>query len=402
MATGMPLEGIRVVDLTRALAGPSCTRRLGDFGADIIKIEEPGTGDMTRVLAGPRIGDTCSYFHCINRNKRSITLNLKLDSARRVVYDLVAVSDVVVENFRPKVCDRLGIGYDALKKVNPRIIYCSISGYGQEGPKAMGPAYDPVIQAFSGNMSVTGTEGGPPCLSGVPIVDMLGGATAVYAILAALLHRERTGEGGRIDTSLADNLIDWLVYLGQFHLVDGRIPGPVGSGHPTNFHRAFTCRDGKWLQISAVAQRDWERLTAVLARNPGYETLPTDTRFDTFQKRVDNRPIMWPYLDALFVTKDRADWLRELEEGDIACGPVNNVAEALSDPQTLARRMVVEVDQPHWGKYKTLGMPVKMTQIPEERFDPPPVLGEHNREILEGLLGYSSQYVDSLVKENAI
>ena len=402
MATGMPLEGIRVVDFTRALAGPSCTRRLGDFGADIIKIEEPGTGDMTRVLAGPRIGDTCSYFHCINRNKRSITLNLKLDSARRVVYDLVAVSDVVVENFRPKVCDRLDIGYDALKKVNPRIIYCSISGYGQEGPKAMGPAYDPVIQAFSGNMSVTGTEGGPPCLSGVPIVDMLGGATAVYAILAALLHRERTGEGGRIDTSLADNLIDWLVYLGQFHLVDGRIPGPVGSGHPTNFHRAFTCRDGKWLQISAVAQRDWERLTAVLARNPGYESLPTDTRFDTFQKRVDNRPIMWPYLDALFLTKDRADWLRELEEGDIACGPVNNVAEALSDPQTLARRMVVEVDQPHWGKYKTLGMPVKMTQIPEERFDPPPVLGEHNREILEGLLGYSSQYVDSLVKENAI
>ena len=402
MANRMPLEGIRVVDLTRALAGPSCTRRLGDFGAEVVKIEEPGTGDMTRVLAGPRIGDTCAYFHCVNRNKKSVTLNLKHDLAKKVVFDLVAVSDVVVENFRPKVCDRLGIGYEDLKKVNPRIIYCSIAGYGSEGPKALGPAYDPVIQAFSGNMSVTGVEGGPPCLSGIPIVDMLGGTTAVYAILAALFHRERTGEGGRVDTSLADNLIDWLVYLGQFYLVDGRIPGPVGSGHPTNFHRAFKCRDDKWLQISAVAQRDWERLCAVLARNPGYETLSTDPRFDTFQKRVENRPIMWPYLDALFITKTREEWLHELQEGDIACGPVNNVAEALTDPQTVFRKMVVDVDHPQWGRYKTLGMPVKMTQMPEERFEAPPLLGEHNREVLEGLLGYSSDYVDNLVKENAI
>jgi len=402
MGTRLPLEGIRVVDLTRALAGPSCTRRLGDFGAEIIKIEEPGTGDMTRILAGPRIGDTCSYFHCVNRNKKSVTLNLKHGLAKKAVLDLVAVSDVVVENFRPKVCDRLGIGYDVMKGINPRIIYCSISGFGHEGPKAMGPAYDPVIQAFSGNMSVTGVEGGPPCLSGIPIVDMLGGTTAVYAILAALFHRERTGEGGRIDTSLADNLIDWLVYLGQFYLVDGRIAGPVGSGHPTNFHRAFKCKDGKWLQVSAVAQRDWERLTAVLARNPGYESLPTDPRFDTFQKRVDNRPTMWPYLDALFATKDRVVWLGELSEGDIACGPVNDVAEALNDPQTLFRRMVVEVDHPQWGAYRTLGMPVKMTQIPEERFDPPPMLGEHNRDVLEGLLGYSSEYVDTLGKEKAI
>lgn len=402
MASRMPLDGIRVVDLTRALAGPSCTRRLGDFGAEIIKVEEPGTGDMTRVLAGPRIGDTCSYFHCVNRNKKSITLNLKHDLAKKAILDLAAVSDVVVENFRPKVCDRLGIGYENLKKVNPRIIYCSISGYGSEGPKAMGPAYDPVIQAFSGNMSVTGVEGGPPCLSGIPMTDMLGGTTAVYAILAALFHRERTGEGGRVDTSLADNLIDWLVYLGQFYLVNGQIPGPVGSGHPTNFHRAFKCSDDKWLQISAVAQRDWERLCAVLTKNPGYENLATDPRFDTFQKRVDNRPILWPHLDALFVTKTREEWLHKLQEGDIACGPVNNVAEALADPQTLFRKMVVEVDHPHWGKYKTLGMPVKMTQMPEERFDSPPLLGEHNREVLEGVLGYSSDYVANLAKENAI
>jgi len=338
----------------------------------------------------------------VNRNKKSITLNLKHDLAKKAILDLAAVSDVVVENFRPKVCDRLGIGYENLKKVNPRIIYCSISGYGSEGPKAMGPAYDPVIQAFSGNMSVTGVEGGPPCLSGIPMTDMLGGTTAVYAILAALFHRERTGEGGRVDTSLADNLIDWLVYLGQFYLVNGQIPGPVGSGHPTNFHRAFKCSDDKWLQISAVAQRDWERLCAVLTKNPGYENLATDPRFDTFQKRVDNRPILWPHLDALFVTKTREEWLHKLQEGDIACGPVNNVAEALADPQTLFRKMVVEVDHPHWGKYKTLGMPVKMTQMPEERFDSPPLLGEHNREVLEGVLGYSSDYVANLAKENAI
>lgn len=402
MAGKMPLEGIRVIDLTRALAGPSCTRRLGDFGAEIIKVEEPGSGDMIRHLAGPKIGDTCSYFHVVNRNKKGITLNLKHDSAKKVIYELAKVSDVVVENFRPKVVDRLGVGYDTLKQINPTIIYCSVSGYGQEGPKAKAPAYDAVIQAVTGEMSVTGVEGGPPCLSGVPIVDMLGGTTAVYAILAALFHRERTGEGGRIDISLADNITDWLVYLGQFYLVDGSIPGPVGSGHPTNFHRAFECQDGRWLQVSAVGQTDWERLAKVLARNPRYEDLPTDSRFDTFQKRLEGRPILWPLLDKLFLTKSREEWLKELQEGDVPCGPVNNVAEALADPQTEFRRMVVEVDQPHWGKYKTTGMPVKMTQLQEERFEPPPRLGEHNEEVLQGLLGYSADEVENLRRQGAI
>jgi len=398
----MPLEGIRVIELGQMLAVPFLTRRMGDLGAEVIKVEPPDTGEITRNLAGPKIKDSCGYYIVLNRNKKGITLNLRHPLAREVIYKLAKVSDVVVENFRAKTVDKWGIGYDALKKVNPKIIYCSISGFGQEGPYSQRPAYDQTVQAQAGWMSITGIKGQEPCLVGVAVGDMIIASTALYSILAALRYRDRTGEGGYIDLSIADNLIDWLVYVGQFYLLAGSIPDPVGSGHPTNFHKAFKCKDDKWIEVNAVTVAMWDRLAKVLAKNPGYEGLPTDTRFDTLQKRIDNRPIMWPYLSEVFMTKNRDEWLKELVEGDVPCAPVNNIAEAFEDPQINFRKMVVEVDSPYWGKYRTTGMPIKMTQLKQERFEPPPRLGEHNEEILQGMLGYSKEEIENFKKEGVI
>lgn len=399
----MPLEGIRVVDLTRFLAGPFCTRRLGDLGAEVIKIEEVNQGDPSRYLAGPKIQDTSAYFVIVNRNKRGITLNLRDERGKQIFYDLVKISDVVVDNYRAGVTKRARLEYDTLKKFNPKIICCSLSGFGQEGPYADRPSFDHLAQALSGSMSITGPEGGhAPCASGLPVGDCLGGTYATVAILSALVHRELHGEGGFIDIALTDSLLDFLVYLGQFYFLDGRIPGPIGSGHPTNFHRAFKCKDGKWIQISAPSQDMWERLCKVLEKNPGYENIALDDRFDTVEKRLANRPALWPYLDKLFATKTREQWIQEMLEGDMPHAPVYNVGEALSDPQALFRKMVVELDQPFWGKYKTLGMPLKMTQIKQERFDAPPRLGEHNQEIFGSLLGYSREKIEGLRADGVI
>lgn len=399
----MPLEGIRVVDLTRALAGPFCTRRLGDLGAEVIKIEMVGTGDHTRIAAGAKIQDTCAYFIIMNRNKKSITLNLRDERGKQVLYDLVKSSDIVIDNYRAGVTKRLKIDYDTLKQINPKIICCSISGFGQKGPYSDRPSFDPIAQALSGTMSIVGPEGGDvPCHTGLPLGDCLGGTQAVVGILSALVHRELHGEGGFIDIALTDNLVDFLVYIAQFYFVDGSVPGPLGSGHPTNFHRAFKCKDGKWIQISSPNQVMWERLCKILEKIPGYENIATDDRFGTVHKRLSNRPILWAYLDKLFLTKTRDEWVKEMFEGDMPHAPIYNVAEALNDPQLLSRNMVVEVDQPYWGKYKTLGMPIKMTQIKKERYDPPPRLGEHNEEVLRQLLGYSDEHIAALREDKVI
>ncbi len=393
----MPLEGIRVVDLTRFLAGPFCTRRLGDLGAEVIKIEEIDGGDSSRYLAGPKIQDTSSYFVIVNRNKKGITLNLRDDRGKQILYDLVKISDVVVDNYRAGVTQKAKLDYETLKKINPKIICCSISGFGQTGPYKERPSFDHLAQALSGSMSITGPEGGEaPCVSGLPIGDCLGGSYAALAISSALVHRELHGEGGFIDIALTDNIVDFLVYMGQFYFLDGRIPGPIGSGHPSNFHRAFKCQDGKWMQISCPSQDMWERLCKVLEKIPGFENIARDDRFDTVEKRLRNRPVVWPLLDQLFASKTRAEWAEMMLAGDVPHAPIYDIGEALQDPQTLSRKMVVEVDQPFWGKYKTLGMPIKMTQIKKERFDPPPRLGEHNEEILEGFLGYSKQKMAEL------
>jgi len=399
----MPLEGIRVVDLTRFLAGPFCTRRLGDLGAEVIKIEEIEGGDPSRRLAGPKIQDTSAYFVIVNRNKKGITVNLRDGRGKRILYDLVKISDVVVDNYRAGVTKKAQMDYATLKQWNPKIICCSISGFGQEGPYKDRPSFDPLAQALSGSMSVTGPEGGEiPCVSGLPIGDCLAGTYAALAIVSAIVHRERHGEGGFIDIALTDNLVDFLVYLAQFYFLDGKIPGPIGSGHPTNLHRAFRCRDGKWIQVSCPSQDMWERLVKVLEKYPGFETIGRDERFATVEGRLTHRPILWPLLDQFFASKERREWEKELLAADIPHAPVYDIGEAMEDRQILFRKMVVELDQPFWGKYKTLGMPIKMTQIPEERFDPPPRLGEHNEEILGGLLGYPRQKIEAFRQAGVI
>jgi CoA:oxalate CoA-transferase len=399
----MPLEGIRVVDLTRFLAGPFCTRRLGDLGAEVIKVEEISGGDSSRYLAGPKIQDTSSYFVIVNRNKKGITLNLRDERGKEILYDLAKISDVVVDNYRAGVTKKAKMDYETLKQYNPKIICCSISGFGQAGPYRDRPSFDHLAQALSGSMSLTGPEGGgAPCVSGLPIGDCLGGTYAALAVVSAIVHRELHGEGGFIDIALTDNIVDFLVYLGQFFFLDGKIPGPIGSGHPTNFHRAFRCRDGKWIQISCPSQDMWERLVKVLEKYPGFEGIARDDRFATVEKRLINRPLLWPILDQLFAGKKRREWEQEMLAGDVPHAPVYDIGEAMEDPQTLFRRMVVELEQPFWGKYKTLGMPIKMTQIQKERFDPPPRLGQHNEEILGGLLGYSDEEIGSLRKAGVI
>lgn len=399
----MPLEGIRVVDLSRVLAGPFCTRHLGDLGAEVIKIEGVNQGDPTRYFAGPKIRDATAYFVIINRNKKSVTLNLREERGKQVLYDLVKVSDVVIDNYRGGVTKRMQADYDTLRQFNPKIICCSISGAGQSGPYAQRPFFDHLAQALSGVMSVVGPEGGEtPCMAGLPVGDCVGGTYAALAILAALIHREHHGEGGFIDIALTDNLVDLLTNYAQNYFTDGSIPRPQGSGHPTNVHRAFKCKDGRWIQVSVPSQDLWERLCKVLEKNPGYENIATDDRFDTVDKRLTNRPILWPYLDKLFATKTCDEWSRVMLEGDVPHAPILNVAEALKDPQLLSRKMVIEVDQPYWGKYKTLGTPFKMTQIKQERYIPPPQLGEHNKEVLGELLGYSSEKIEQLRADGVI
>lgn len=252
----MPLEGIRIVDFTRFLAGPFCTRRLGDLGAEVFKIEEPEGGDPSRSLAGPKIQDISSYFVIVNRNKKGIALNLRDERGRQIFYDLVKISDVVVDNYRAGVTKKAKIDYETLKQYNPKSICYSISGFGQFGPNKDRPSFDHLAQALSGSMRITGPEDAKtPCVSGLPIGDCLEGTYAALAITSAIVHRELHGEGGFIDIALTDNIVDFLVYMGQLYFLDGRIPGPIGSGHPTNFHRAFRCKDGKWIpQLADAAE----------------------------------------------------------------------------------------------------------------------------------------------------
>ena len=392
------LEGIRVLDLTRALAGPFCTLMLGDNGADVIKVEIPGTGDDTRKWGPPFIGEESAYYLSINRNKRSLTLNLQDAQAKEVFMKLAKDTDVVVENFTPGVMGRFGLDYDAVKAVNPKVVYCSISGFGQDGPYRNRPAYDQIMQGVGGLMSITGEPDGEPQKIGIAVTDIGAGMWSAFAIMAALHYREKSGEGQYIDISMLDAQVAWLTYQAAFFFANGEAPKRMGAAHPTLVpYQAFMCNDGKYINVAVGSERIWERF----CKGMGLEDLKDHPDYATNSVRVNNRGAIVSMLQELFLTRPVAEWVEDLQAANVPCGPINDLADVFADPQVLARNMYLEMAHPTLGSIKQTGLPIKFSLTPGGLDRHPPLLGEHNQEILQSL-GYSDADVQSLKDRSVI
>ena len=391
------LEGIRVLDLTRALAGPFCTLMLGDNGADVIKIEIPGTGDDTRHWGPPFIQEESAYFLSINRNKRSLTLNLRDPQAREVFLKLARDADIVVENFTPGVMERFGLGYEAVKEANPKIVYCSISGFGQGGPYRSRSAYDQIMQGIGGLMSITGEPDGEPQKIGVAVTDIGAGMWSAFAIMAAIHHRHERGEGQYIDVSMLDAQIAWLTYQAGYFFANGEPPRRLGAAHPTLVpYQAFRCRDDKLLNLAVGSERIWERFCQAIGR----EDLKDNPDYASNAVRVQNREKLVALLSEVFQTRPVQEWAETLNNASVPAGPINDLADVFSDPQVLARDMFQEMPHPTLGSIKQTGLPIKFSATPGGLDRHPPLLGEHNGEIL-GELGYSEAEIRAM-KERAV
>ncbi len=389
------LSGARILDLTHMLAGPFASMMLGDLGAEVIKIE-PREGDPMRQMGPHFLAGESAYYLSANRNKTSLTLDLRQEQGRQVFNDLVKVSDVVVDNFRPGVMTRLEIDYPTLRRIQPRIIACSISGFGQYGPYRDRPAFDIALQALSGAMSITGA-GDVPVRMGIPMGDLAGGMYAAFAIAAALHHRDATGEGSHIDISLLDSLTALLVYNAQYFFHDGIPPGPQGTEHLSVVpYQSFKTRDGN-LVVAAFTEKFWQALCLALDLPP----LIDDPRFVDNDARRAHKSELVPILAARFLERTSAEWMLELEKQGVPSGPIHALDRVFCDPQIAVRHMKVEIDHPTIGKLPMLGNPVKVEGVPEE-FAPPPLLGEHTEEILTGLLGYSHEQIASLKQGQVI
>jgi len=391
------LEGIKVLDLSRALAGPYCTMMLADMGAEVIKVEMPGRGDDSRSWGPPFVEGESAYFMSINRSKKSITLNMKSGKSTEIIHRLIKQSDVLVENFRPGAMERLGLGYDRVKEMNPQIIYCSISGFGQDGPYRMLPGFDQVLQGMGGLMSITGEPGGAPIKVGVAIADISGGMFAAYGIVVALYNREKMGRGQMIDVSLLDSQVAWLTYRAGAYFASGEIPQPVGSGHPVIVpYQAFKAKD-VYINIAVGNDQLWEKF----CKTVGLEKVMDHPKFATNAKRVENREEIVKIIGDLVATRDGEEWLKILTDAGIPCGPIYTVDKIFADPQVLHRQMLKELDHPKAGKIKVTGIPVKLSDTPGEVKTAPPGLGQHTDEILTEL-GYSGQEVEKLRQEKVI
>jgi formyl-CoA transferase len=393
------LEGVRVLDLSRVLAGPYCTMILGDLGADIIKVEAPGVGDDTRHWGPPFTdGGESAYFLCVNRNKRSMTLNLKSDQGIQILKDLIQQSDVLVENFRVDTMDKWGLNYEKLQQLKPGLIYCSITGYGYTGPYRDLPGYDFIIQAQGGLMSITGPEGGEPYKVGVAIADITAGLFACNAILAALFDHQRSGRGQRIDISLLDSQIAWLVNVGSNYLISGEKPIRYGNAHPNIVpYQTFKASDG-YFALGIGNDGQWKQF----CERAGQKEWAEADRFKTNAKRVENREILIPLLEELFYKHEIAHWLSILESVGVPCGPINSIDQVMNDPQVQAREMVVKVDHPSAGPIKMVASPLKIPTAKVEVRLPPPMLGEHTEEILHQQLGYNRESIEKLRTEQVI
>jgi len=393
------LSGIRVLDLSRVLAGPYCSMALGDLGADVIKVERPGVGDETRHWGPPFAAPgESAYFLCVNRNKRSITIDMKKPEGIEIIKSLARKSDVFLENFTPGTTEGLGIGYETIRGINPGIIYCSITGFGPDGPYRNRAGYDLAVSAFGGLMGITGEPDGPPVKVGVAITDVTTGISAQGAICAALYARERTGLGQRIDLSLLETQVSALVNIASSYLVSGEIPKRWGTAHETIVpYQGFETKD-KYVIVAVGNDQLWIKFCKVL----GMPDLAEDPRFKTNPLRVKNRKECIGILAPILKTRPRDEWVNLLNNESIPCAPINTMDEVFSNPQVLHRKMLEEVEHPTAGRIKLVGIPVKYSDAKAAIRRPPPLLGQHTREILSEVLGYEDARIEKLKAEGVI
>jgi crotonobetainyl-CoA:carnitine CoA-transferase CaiB-like acyl-CoA transferase len=392
-----PLSGLTVVDFTRVLSGPYCTMLLADMGARVIKIEQPGRGDDTRAWGPPFIGRESAYFLSVNRNKESLTLDLKHSRARDVIEPLLDSADVLVENFRPGAMERLGLHYESVRLRRPRLVYCSISGFGQTGPRHEQAGYDAVVQAEGGLMSITGSADGPPYRLGVAIADIVSGMFAAHGVTLALLARERTGRGQLVDVGMLDATAALLTYQAAIYFATGRAPARMGNRHPTIVpYETFTAADGDF--VLAVGNDDqWRRF----CRIAGLEDISADERFATNRARVSNYGTLRPLLQEHLGGRTRQDWIAALTAAGVPCGSVRSIDEVLADPQLGARRMIEAVEHAAAGPVRVTGVPIKLSDTPGGVRTAPPMLGEHTGAVLRSL-GFDETQIASLREAGAI
>jgi len=389
------LEGIKVLDLTRVLAGPYATMIMADLGADVIKIEMPKTGDDSREF-GPFVGEESAYFMSLNRNKRSMTLNLKSEPAKELFLEMVKEADVVVENFRPGTMEKLGLGYEDLKKINPRIIYAASSGFGHTGPYSNRAAYDGVVQAMGGIMSITGELGGKPTRVGPSIGDIAAGMFAAIGILAALQYRNQSGIGQKVDVAMLDCQVAILENAISRYVVTGDVPKPAGNKHSSIVpFEPFDTSDGE-IMIAAGNDALWLKFCQAM----GKEELAEDASFKTNALRNNNYNALRPKIAEVIERKTTAQWQEILDRAGVPNGPINTVDKVIEDPQVIAREMIVEVDHPVAGKLKMPGVPIKLSETPGSIRRPAPLLGQHTDEILKEILNLSGEKIEELKNQN--
>jgi formyl-CoA transferase len=393
-----PLDGIRVLDLTRVVAGPYCSMFLGDLGAEVVKVEQPGFGDDTRGWGPPFTGGESAYYLCINRNKQSITLDLKSIEGVELLRQMTEVADVVIENFRPGTMERLGLGEQELRQFNPRLIYASLTGFGADGPMSDWPGYDLIVQAWGGLMSITGTPEGEPVKVGVAIVDLVAGLMLGKAITAALFARERLGLGQRIDTSLLEAEVASLMNVGSNYLISGKIPSRWGNAHPNIVpYQNFKTADG-YCVLGVASETIWRRFCPAIGR----PDLTEDSRFADNAKRVENRSALIALLTEVFLSRTNQTWLKLFNDAEVPCAPVQTVDQVFQSPQVLHRDMLVGVEHPTAGKVPMAGVPVKFSLTPASVRLPPPLLGEHNRQVLKGWLDMSDDAIEELKRKKIV
>lgn len=392
-----PLQGVRVLELGQIIAGTYGNQVLSDLGAEVIKVEAP-EGDLGRIPSVAPYRGLSALFLTFNRNKKSVVINLKTEAGRELFYGLVKLSDVVVDNFRPGVLERLRVDYATLARINPRIIQCSVTGFGAAGAYKDYPALDLIIQAISGHMAITGEPGRPPARVGIPLADMSGGIYSCKGILAALYARERTGRGQRVEISMFDSMLNLLSYIATLWLTGGVLPRPPGSAHEYSVPwQAFEAKDGH-LVVATRQEGFWRKLCGALGE-PG---LAEDPRFATNASRIANREALVPRLEAMFRTRTVADWLERLRAAEVPAAPVNNLDRAFAEPPVAEREMIVEYDHPEVGRVRLPGNPIKMSDATGTPSQPAPRLGEHTDAVLGELLRLSPERIAALRREGAI
>ncbi|MCU9601198.1 CaiB/BaiF CoA transferase family protein [Pallidibacillus thermolactis] len=392
-----PLEGIKILDMSRTLAGPYCTMLLGDQGAEIIKVEQPGLGDESRRFTPPTWNGVSTYFLSSNRNKRSITVNLKSKKGKEIIYKLAKEADVLVENFRTGAMDKLGFGYEKMKEINPKLIYCSISGFGRTGPEKDRAGYDLLLQGYGGLMSITGEPDRGPAKAGMSIVDLSTGLFAVYGILSALFARQKTGKGQYIDVSLLDGQISLLNFLATGYMATGKVPSRMGSAHPSLVpYQAFRAKD---IDIILAVANDglWKKCCEAF----GWKDLLTDPRFQKNDDRVAHREELVSILSDRLIKMESKEIFEKMDKAGVPCGPIHTVDQIINHPQVKAREMMIEIEHPKIKDLKVPGFPVKFSETPAKVRYYPPLLGEHTVEILTEL-GYSQKAIQKFKDEGVV